>query len=249
MSYLYTQANRLDEPHNYMYTPFQGEVLLHSYQGSRLDALQRFAEVVSESEACDAAYEIYALPFLERALDSVSIDAGNRFRMLVPDGNATRSGSDEAEDRCLNGLAMLLPQFAPGASIATLDLAHALIAAQLRGQHHDLAKEWLDRLVQRFEVTKKIYETYPSGFRKGEGTGRSVRLYWLFALALCLYYASTRQLKYLSTLLKVCDLLCSLPENMCSGYVSSRTMSAIMATEWISVQRLAEEKGIHVAFK
>ncbi len=33
-------------------------------------------------------------------------------------------------------------------------------------KNEKLTKEWLDRLVQRFEVTKKIYETYLVGFSK-----------------------------------------------------------------------------------
>ena len=59
-------------------------------------------------------------------------------------------------------------------------------------------KIWLDRLVQRFEVTKKLYEEYFIGFRKGRGHNNLIKLYWLFALVLSIYYSETNQIKYLN---------------------------------------------------
>ena len=124
---------------------------------------------------------------------------------------------------------------------------HALIAAQLTDVLDVNTKVWLDRLVQRFEVTKKIYEAYQAGFRKGEDANTSVRLYWLFALSLCLFYARSNEIKYLSTLLKVCDLLCSLPEKELQGHIPEHGLPTVLATELVSVQLLAEKKGVSFA--
>ena len=61
---------------------------------------------------------------------------------------------------------------------------------------------------------KKIYKNYHlNDFRSGRGDNEIVRLYWLFSLLLTLVYFETKNIKYLSTLLKVNDLLCSLNEN------------------------------------
>jgi hypothetical protein len=73
-----------------------------------------------------------------------------------------------------------------------------------------------------------------------------VRLYWLFALALSLYYARTGGLKYLSALLKVCDLLCSLPVAALQGRLPERGLATVLATEVVGVQLLAENKGVTV---
>ena len=243
MNYLYTEANRLEAPHAYMYTPFQGGALLRAYQVDRLAILHRLARSTAGDAATEAGNERHVLPLLEKWLEAVSSEAGQLYQAAVQEIHSAPSSQEDS----LNVQAMHLSQLKPSESIETLDLIHAQVAAQLLGVHAGLTKEWLDRLVQRFEVTKKIYETYPPGFRKGEGTGRSVRLYWLFALALCLYYTRTHQLKYLSTLLKVCDLLCSLPEDLRSGHLSPGVMAAILAVEICSVKKLAEERGVAVA--
>ena len=133
--------------------------------------------------------------------------------------------------------------------VTTLDLLHSQIAVQLTSAHDANTKIWLDRLVQRFEVTKKIYETYLPGFRKGAGDNALVRLYWLLALALSLFYARSNQIKYLSTLLKVCDLLCSLPENMLHEAIPEHGLSVVLAAEIVGVQLLAEAKGVSFATK
>ena len=130
--------------------------------------------------------------------------------------------------------------------VTTLNLLHALIAAQLTNARETNTKVWLDRLVQRFEVTKKLYESYPPGFRKGDGSNTSVRMYWLFALALCLFYVRSNNIKYLSTILKLCDLLCSLPTNN-FAQIPEGGLATVLATEIISVKLLAEKKGISFA--
>ena len=83
---------------------------------------------------------------------------------------------------------------------------------------------------------------YPIGFKKGEGSNDPVLLYWLLALSLSLYYAKTQSVKYLSTLLKACDLLCSLPNSTMLSQLSKKTMTVIIATEMISVEVLVKEK-------
>jgi hypothetical protein len=155
----------------------------------------------------------------------------------------------KSEEFNLVNLAKVLEKITPNQAVSTLTLLHALIARQLTNNQGAIIKDWLDRLIQRFEVTKKIYEIYPSGFRKGEGANTSVHLYWLFSLALCLFYSSSNEIKYLSTLLKVNDLLCSLPEYSLNDNIPKFGLSVVLAAEIISVQRLTEKNGIIYATK
>jgi len=243
MRYLYTQTNRLDEPHSYMYTPFEGGALLQAYELGRLEVLHRFSMSDETNPGDDAGYESRAMHLLEQCLQAWGPEEGARFRAMVP----LAGKLNDMPEHDLNVRTLSLMQFQPSDSISTLELLQAVIAAQLTERHDGTVKEWLDRLVQRFEVTKKIYGEYLPGFRKGGGADRSVRLYWLFALALSLHYGRHRQLKFLSTLLKVCDLLCSLPESLLVGYLPPRMMKSILAVEVISIQSLRDQKGIQIA--
>jgi hypothetical protein len=186
----------------------------------------------------------YALTALDRLIAATSLEGSLKFRSLLDEGSANISRQNKVDDGNMNGRAKNLGGLTIAEPVTTLDLLHALIAVQLTSDQGANTKVWLDRLVQRFEVTKKLYESYPPGFRKGEGSNTSVRLYWLFSLALCLFYARSNEIKYLSTLLKVCDLLCSLPESVLLGQIPEHGLLAVLATEIVSVQLLAEQKGV-----
>lgn len=222
MSYPYTALNRLDEPHHYMYTPFGGADFLRAYRQDRAAVLRRIALAA----AGDAAFEAPVLACLKR-LGWDGAQLGQATSQPVP----PPTGSDPAAD---------LARFSVAGPVDTSRLLEALLAAQLSVAGSEQVKAWLDRLVQRFEVTKKLYAAYPPGFRKGEGAHTSVRLYWLLALSLTLAYARTRSLKYLNTLLKVNDLLASLPSHMFAGHLSVKLMTTVFEVELAGVCSLAE---------
>lgn len=249
MSYPYSQTNRLAEPHSYMYTQFQGEALLQSYQSGRMEVVCRCATFAHGGIEPDCMLVNHALPALENLFDAISHESGKKFRTLLEDVCEKRDKQDKADDVRLEDLAEPLKRMTLLEPVTTLDLLHAVIALQLSDDQDDGTKVWLDRLVQRYEVTKKIYEIYPSGFRKGEGVNTSVRLYWLFALALSLFYVRSNEIKYLSTLLKLNDLLCSLPKELLQGYVPECGLAGVLVAEIVSVQLLAEKKGVSCAFK
>jgi hypothetical protein len=122
-----------------------------------------------------------------------------------------------------------------------------LVASMLRGTDDEDAGAWLDRLVQRFEVTKRLYETYASGFRKGSGDYKSLSRYWLLALALCLSLSQTESLRLLNTLLKVCDLLCSVELEGLNSELSGAGMRVVLATEGAMVRAIMQRKGLQHA--
>ncbi len=247
MTYVYSQINRLEEPHNYMYAPFQGRALLQAYQLSRMTVVRRCGAAAFASLEPDRMLATRALSVLKKLFDVDSIEAGERFRMLAEgQWTASLAPSDRGHN-CVDRLAKALGTATTARQVATLELLHALVAIQLADGGDANIKQWLDRLVQRFEVTKKLYEFYGPGFSKGGGTNTSIRLYWLFALALCLFYARSSGIKYLSTLLKVTDLLCSVPEHMLQGNVPENGLSAVLAAEIVSVQLLSESKGVAFA--
>ncbi len=248
MTYIYSQTNRLDEPHPYMYTPFQGEELFRSYYSARMFALHRSLDcAVVEPDRCFVAY---ALSSLERIFANSSPGGGKKFANLLAMTDIKKlEKPGKVGDDLLRRLAKRLKDFTPAEPVQSLDLLHALLAAQFTNESRAQTKVWLDRLVQRFEVSKKIYESYPPGFRRGDGVSNSVRLYWLFALNLCLFYAGSNQIKFLSTFLKVNDLLCSLPDLMLKGQIPQFGFFTVLAAEIVSVQLLVEKKGISLVLE
>ena len=105
-----------------------------------------------------------------------------------------------------------LSSFSIRNDIETFHLLQSLVRSQVDCDNYNLIKFWLDKLIQRFEVTKKIFEVYPQNFGKGKGKSSTVYLYWVFSLSLILHYDFTANVKYLNTAMKVVDLLCSLDE-------------------------------------
>jgi len=70
----------------------------------------------------------------------------------------------------------------------------------------------LDRLCVKFETRKKFYSNYdPTTLQPKAGlTDASFSAYVTFSECLCIAFEITKNLKYLSTLLKVNDAVCSL---------------------------------------
>ncbi len=247
MSYIYSKINRLEEPHNYMYTPYHGVTLLQSYESSRMEVINRSVAVKHQALEQDELLVAYALPVLKILCTTNSCEYGKQFQVLLEDSGVAVSWKSKNGYDNLNNLSMSIEKLTIAESISTLKLLHTLISIFLTESQNSIAKVWFDRLVQRFEVTKKIYESYLPGFRKGEGDNKSVRLYWLFSLALSLFYMRSKEIKYLSTLLKINDLLCSLSENVLQDNIPQHGLSSVLATELISVQSLSDKKGISFA--
>lgn len=70
-------------------------------------------------------------------------------------------------------------------------------------------KERFDTLLQRFEVTKKIYHNYGPGFRKGSGEVRDLATYGLAAWCFTQAWKEKNNLKYLNVLIKLLDTISS----------------------------------------
>lgn len=190
VTYEYTKLNRLRNPHNYMYTPYLGNDFLQAYEDNRSKNIRRFVSPKCNSNVKKIDEYFYTKTTL--VLEGNEIPLSDKNSTYLEDFS-TLSKKKE---------------------ISTSKLLESLLHMQLSNEIGKDIKSWLDFLVQRYEVTKKIYKNYHlNDFRSGRGDNEIVRLYWLFSLLLTLVYFETKNIKYLSTLLKVNDLLCSLNEN------------------------------------
>jgi len=243
--YPYCQNNLLHKPNTYMYTPFQGETLLQSYFSCRISVIRRYAEGFFRDSETDDRIVAYALPVFQELFRDISSNAGKELQEMLTSILQKSSALNQTDKDLLSKLAEAMLVMPVTNSVDVLKLLRSLIAIQLINKQTSNIKAWIDCLVQRFEVTKKIYEVYPPEFRKGEGSNTSTRLYWLFAFALSLFYLRSHKIKYLSTLLKVCDLLCSLPEEDLRDEIPECGVQLVLAAECVYIYKLAEKGRIN----
>lgn len=104
-----------------------------------------------------------------------------------------------------------------------------------------LAEKWLALIIQRYEVTKKLYAKYLPGFRIGVGCYRDVMRYVEFSFCLTLAYQATRNLQYLSTLLKVNDLLLSIEVKEYINYCEPDFIRILIDCEVNFIKELIKE--------
>lgn len=133
--------------------------------------------------------------------------------------------------------------FSPDGTTLLQPLLAALLGVLAAGEFM-AAQTWLGRIIQRFEVSKKLYAAYTPGFRKGEGDVQEPARYVELALCLSLAYALSGKLQYLSTLLKLVDLLLSLDPHMLRPACSSERLALLVAVELDAVATLAEKQRV-----
>jgi len=211
VNYIYTDENRLDVPHAYMYAPYAGHDFLVAYVDDRRSRLA------------------YHLQDTDRPKQGALKDA----LAAVARARASAQRPDT---------------FSPAEPTPLQPLLAALLGALATGDHA-AAQPWLMRVIQRFEVSKKLHASFAPGFRTGEGEVRDPARYVELALCLALAYVLSRQVQYLSTLLKLNDLLLSLDAGVLRSACAPELMALLVAAELDAVAALAAAQGVtlHVA--
>jgi len=246
MTYPYNEQNLLENPHKYMYTPFQGVTLIQSYLKSRQDILSLHQGERKQNTETPTGFILVKKTFavIEKIIGGQSPNVAEDYCRKLREHLESQCKPDFGDDLQLAKMTEALKKISPNELVTTSSLLNGLVASLLAEKAGSENKIWLDRLVQRFEVTKKLYEKYPPGFRKGQGDNKSIILYWLLSLALCLFYSRTKNLKFLNCLIKVNDLLTSLPHKDLHEVIPAFGLELVLSTEIIFVCMLAEAKGV-----
>ena len=110
------------------------------------------------------------------------------------------------------------------------------------GDADDEVADWLDRLVKKFEVTKRIHRAYGPGFRAIDPDdhrlmGRYVRLAEVFDAA----WTGRGELTYLNALLKCMDTLAALHDRLDAA--ERARLARLLARERAHVEALADRTG------
>ncbi len=213
MVYEYTSTDRLVSPHKYMYTEYAGNEFLQCYSDDRSNFLNHFSSLKKHKKDVRK---------IDEYLCALVIEFMANNELPSPDNSLGNIGRLDSVTE-----------------ISTSKLLESLIHHSISKSTNDNSKEWLDFLVQRFEVTKKIFEGYHNKkLREGKGKSNLVFLYWLFSVLLVLVYYQTTNLKYLSTLLKVNDLICSLNHSHLA-LIPPKGMDLVLLNEISFVQNIS----------
>lgn len=243
MTYFYTDADRLRHPPDYTYADYRGNRFLEEYLEDRLNRLKVRCGTPCSFEGTD------------KEAHQVVHNLCNRNGTFPPRGLEPFLGapSDVAgvTSTCLRQHRI---QFTANIEISQLlaTLLHSLTCGSARNKRAvSESLPWCELLVQRFEVSKKLYEGYGPGLRKGYGVAEKTYLYEQLALVLCLIYLHTNRLSFLSALLKVNDLLLSLPLAQVLDRADSAhgVLALVVAVELHAVRRLAQLQGVDLVVK
>lgn len=234
--YLYSSANRLQDSVPYMYSAYEGAQFLDAYTEDRV---QRVRSLVTSSAARPHPVEEDASALFQWLLEDeggfplagIELPAGNMNVIRSRDTSPISNLSIENQ-------------------VGTGPLLDALLHSGLSPApdptgEQQLTEEllWVGRLVQRFEVNKKLFAAYRPGFRKGVGASNDLWLYCRFALVLALAHTRYKGLQHLSTLLKVNDLLLSVPPTDW-GACGQHSAALAVSVELHAVGRIATRQGV-----
>jgi len=216
--YEYASVNRLKNPHNYMYTKYNGDDFLRSYKENRIIHINK----IKDSQKNETYDQIN-----EYLYESLKIRLSDRNKYLNDSPIKSFNLREDLE------------------RVKTKDIILSLISSNLFKEELDQSKKWIDFIVQKFEVSKKIFEFYyPFQRIKGEGKSTIIELYCFFSFLLTIVYENSKNIKYFNTLLKINDLICSLDENQ-KNEIPKKTFILILENEIKNVEKLyGKEIGV-----
>lgn len=226
-----------------MYTKYQGIELIQSYFNNRNNLIKQCRNSKSESNT-SSLITLKTFQVIKEKLSKVAPEMLELYypKYLLDESSDFHLSCDSDID--LISTPNSIKNISIDQSVQTLVLLDSLFVSLLKNTHNVINKIWIDHLVQRYEVTKKLYVEYQPGFRKGCGLNNSIKLYWYFAIILIVYYLQTNKIKYLNTLLKVCDLISSLPFNALNRDIPNFGLDLVLSTEIVFVDKLLRAKGI-----
>ena len=107
-------------------------------------------------------------------------------------------------------------------------------------------KLWLNLLIQRFEVSKKLFCTYKKDLKKGSGDDQSIERYINLSLVLIYVHHTNNNLQYLSTALKINDLILSALDLENKKYIYSKKLNLLINAEISKIIILASKNNINL---
>lgn len=234
-NYDYTRINRLNSPHNYMYSSYQGNKFFDFYFQDRIKKIKSLQD--RKYEKYHQKLQLFIYQRINNFLNKILAKRFSNDLLLKKLNYNIKKKNDFYDQYKFKPLS----SFNIKKEVEVKSLLFSLINSQLNQKNTKLVKFWLDLLIQRFEVTKKIFSNYKVNFRKGNGNSNMVFLYLMLAISLILFFCSTKKIKYMNTLLKVSDLICSLDTKHLVKCVPKDTLSLILLIELLNIKLILKK--------
>ena len=239
MSYEYSKNNRIEIPHNYMYTKYSGRDFLDEYLHDRYNCVERVKEdvlpellkynfdMVNEAFLRKIMISMLITNRLEWCMDGVMYEEVRKWldvnlKETMPIANyisilgLKREINSIDEDWgynkiCTNDLDMWFSGLKGIDCIPTTDILEDLIFITLSCSDFDIDRVYriLSMFIKKYEIFKRIFDRYNGSLEKIGSNYKNISNYIYLALNIALYYAKRENLKFLNAQLKINDAVCS----------------------------------------
>ncbi|KKR79527.1 MAG: hypothetical protein UU24_C0006G0021 [Candidatus Nomurabacteria bacterium GW2011_GWA2_40_9] len=230
MNYEYHHKNTLENPCNYMYTPFYGDSFLKSYFRNRENSI-----AILQDRTHLKTIQIVDI------IKKENIEA--LFYLL--NGN-TKDKTRKTLSQLLKNSQEWLKILEKKERVNTLEIFENLLIAILLGnkKSHKNICFYLNIFLKRYELSKHLFTHYNgSTFKKSGGDYTLLSSYVYFSLLLSLAYFRLKNIKYLNTTLKINDMLCSNLNNLQNHFDRSAFFISLIL-EIHLVKLLMVKKGL-----
>lgn len=213
MEYIYTEENRLEEPHHYMYTEYGGRDFLLAYNQQREQYLLN-----TRNDSFQAVLEDW---LRQNSTSDIS------FTESITEAWEIKKPAITVESLIIQ------PNFAT-VEVLKVMIYEMCVMRRYSQIHYQVISKW----IKKFEVFKKVFTQYTPAFRKVGANYEDIGMYAYLSLACGIYGLQVNNLKFLNAQLKLNDLLCSLDMDQVNSQIKPIVQSAILIE-----QKLVERLG------
>lgn len=206
MSYTFNNKNLLITKESYMYSPYHGKVLFSYFLKNRSNYLYRL------EFQNDLSYDLNMIKFVNLILSAkinyrfnkklFKLITSYKKDILIKDGLNFTSNKIKIKNCEKKNV------------INTDNLLKNLISSSLNNRNTKEIYKFTEKLINKFEVSKRLFNNYDKNFKKIGKRYKNIELYKKFSILLSINYILKKNNRYLNTLLKVNDLISSTEESV-----------------------------------
>lgn len=239
MDYTYTAKNALLYPQNYMYSEFNGSDFLTSFFSDREMAIKEACRVCKKSDRPNNS----ASNDLRLFLNGLAKEKTSWFDDSLKNHLRNKASFAPIDNYQIQDVAV--DQQISCKKIDTKELLNAIIR-KIVDNEVDTTFWPIEKLRQKFEVSKKVRSNYQQNLGKGEGTYDDLHLYWLFGAIMAIRYIQSDNLKYLNALCKINDIICSVPIGDVAASIPLNSFKTLLFIEVSAVKHIAQRIEVNI---
>ncbi|UCD03744.1 MAG: hypothetical protein JSW73_04360 [Candidatus Woesearchaeota archaeon] len=202
MVYEYSKINRIESPNIYMYTLYNGKDFLNEFFEYRKECQEKILENLFSNQNSSEKIEL-------TKVGSCVINFANKIKILEENNKISNSLIIQEFDKFSLEETNSFLETLGNEEIITKSALEKLILMMLNVDNKEKFYFVLSKLLKKFEVTKKICDSYAKNFVKNESDYRTIKNYILLSFLIMDYYNFSRNFKFLNATLKINDTICS----------------------------------------